>query len=86
VTELELTLPPELLDAVARRVLELQRPRLAVSPTEAAELLGVSRNYFDEHILPELRVVRRGRRVLVAVAELERWLAENAARTLKAVA
>jgi len=86
VTELELTLPPQILDAVARRVLELQRPRLAVSPTEAAELLGVSRNYFDEHILPELRVVRRGRRVLIAIAELERWLAENAARTLEAVA
>jgi excisionase family DNA binding protein len=86
VTELELTLPPELLDAVARRVLELQRPRLAVSPTEAAELLGVSRNFFDEHILPELRVVRRGRRVLIATAELERWLAESAARTLEAVA
>jgi excisionase family DNA binding protein len=86
VTELELTLAPELLDAVARRVLELRRPRLAVSPTEAAELLGVSRNYFDEHILPELRVVRRGRRVLIAIAELERWLAENGARTLAAVA
>jgi hypothetical protein len=86
VTELELTLPPEVLDAVARRVLELQRPRLAVSPTEAAELIGVSRNFFDEHILPELRVARRGRRVLIAVAELERWLAENAARTLEAVA
>jgi excisionase family DNA binding protein len=86
VTELELTLPPQVLDAVARRVLELQPPRLAVSPTEAAELLGVSRNYFDEHILPELRVVRRGRRVLIAIAELERWLAENAARTLEAVA
>jgi excisionase family DNA binding protein len=83
VTELELTLTPALLDGVARRVLELQRPRLAVSPTEAAELLGVSRNYFDEHILPELRVVRRGRRVLIAIAELERWLAENAARTLE---
>jgi excisionase family DNA binding protein len=86
VTELELTLTPALLDGVARRVLELQRPRLAVSPTEAAERLGVSRNFFDEHILPELRVVRRGRRVLIAVAELERWLAENAARTLEAVA
>jgi excisionase family DNA binding protein len=60
--------------------------RLAVSPAEAAELLGVSRDFFDEHVLPELRVVRRGRKVLVAIPELERWLAENAARTLESVA
>jgi excisionase family DNA binding protein len=53
-------------------------PRLAVSPDEAAALLGVSRDYFDEHVLDELRVVRRGRRILVALAELERWLARSA--------
>jgi len=55
-------------------------PRLSVSPDEAAEMLGVSRDYFDEHILPELRFVRRGRRILIALAELERWLDRNAAR------
>jgi excisionase family DNA binding protein len=54
--------------------------RLAVSPDEAAELLGVSRDYFDEHVIRELRVVRRGRRILIAVSELERWLDHNAAR------
>lgn len=48
--------------------------RLSVSPGEAAEMLGVSRDYFDEHILHELRIVRRGRRILIAIAELERWL------------
>lgn len=41
-------------------------------------MLGVSRDYFDEHILDELRVVRRGRRILVALAELERWLDRSA--------
>lgn len=55
-------------------------PRLALSPDEAAAVLGVSRDYFDEHILPELRVVRRGRRILVTLAELERWLDRAAAR------
>jgi len=45
-------------------------------------MLGVSRDYFDEHIGPELRWIRRGRKKLVAVKELERWLEENAARTL----
>jgi excisionase family DNA binding protein len=57
-------------------------PRLALSPDEAAQSLGVSRDYLDEHVGGELRWVRRGRRKLVAVAELERWLERSAARTL----
>jgi excisionase family DNA binding protein len=55
-------------------------PRLALSPDEAAALLGVSRDYLDEHILPELRIIRRGRRILIALAELERWLDRAAAK------
>lgn len=55
-------------------------PRLAVSPDEAAAVLGVSRDYFDEHVIGELRIVRRGRRILVPLAELERWLDRNATR------
>jgi hypothetical protein len=58
-------------------------PRLALSPDEAAAALGVSRDYLDEHVAPELAWVRRGRRKFVAVGELERWLAESAARTLE---
>ena len=57
-------------------------PRLALKVTEAAETLGVSRDFFDLHVLPELRVVRRGRRRLVPVRELERWLEEHAAFAL----
>src|SRR2546425_7992230 len=49
-------------------------PRLALSPDEAVAVLGVSRDYFDEHVIGELRIVRRGRRILVALAELEQWL------------
>ena len=56
--------------------------RLALSPDEAAAALGVSRDYLDEHVAPELRWVRRGRRKFVAVRELERWLADAAAFTL----
>jgi excisionase family DNA binding protein len=57
-------------------------PRLALSKVEAAEALGVSVDFFEQHVMPELRVVRRGRRRLVPVAELQRWLDANAALTL----
>jgi excisionase family DNA binding protein len=55
-------------------------PRLALSPDEAAAVLGVSRDYLDQHVIDELRIVRRGRRILIALAELERWLDRSAAR------
>jgi excisionase family DNA binding protein len=55
-------------------------PRLALSPDEAAAILGVSRDYFDEHVIGELRIVRRGRRILIALGEIERWLERAAAR------
>jgi len=56
--------------------------RLALSIGEACEALGVSWDFWREHIEPTVRVVRRGRRKLVPVAELERWLAENAEQVL----
>jgi excisionase family DNA binding protein len=59
-------------------------PRLAFTPEEAARALGVSRDFLDMHILPELRIVRRGRKVLVPVRELERWLDRAAAVPLAA--
>jgi hypothetical protein len=60
-------------------------PRLALRPEEAAASLGVSRSFFFAEILPDLRVVRRGRVRLVAVRELERWLDANAARALSGI-
>lgn len=54
--------------------------RLALSPDEAAEALGVSRDLFDRAIAPGLRMVRVGRRRLVAVAELRDWLDREGAR------
>jgi len=54
--------------------------RLALSPDEAAAALGVSRDYLDEHVIGELRIVRRGRRILIALAEVERWLERSSAR------
>jgi excisionase family DNA binding protein len=61
----------------------LEVPRFAFTPDEAARSIGVSRDYFDDHVKPELRLVRRGRKVLVPVRELEAWLPRSAALTLE---
>jgi hypothetical protein len=37
-------------------------PRLALSIGEAAEALSVSRDFFDQHVRHELRLIRRGRK------------------------
>jgi hypothetical protein len=49
---------------------------------EAAASIGVGVDFFDEHIRPELRVIRRGSKRLVSVSELQRWCDENAERVL----
>lgn len=61
---------------------EIAVERLAYSVEESCAALGVGWDFWREHIEPELRVVRRGRRKLVARAELERWLAENGEKVL----
>ena len=59
-------------------------PRIALTKAEAAESLGCSVDFLEEHVLPDLRVIRRGRKVLVSVRELERWADEASAVTLEA--
>ena len=56
--------------------------RLALSKCEAADALGVSVDFFEQHVMPDLRIVRRGRRRLIPIGELERWLDENASAVL----
>jgi excisionase family DNA binding protein len=56
--------------------------RMALSPDEAAKALGVSRSFFFAEILPALAVVRVGRRRLVPVRELERWLNSSSQQAL----
>ena len=62
---------------------EPQIPRVTLRPEEAATALGVSRDFFDDSIAPELRVIRRGRLKLYAVSELQRWADANAERVLE---
>src|SRR5215203_4904945 len=57
-------------------------PRLALTKAEAAEALGVSVDFFEDHVMRELRIVRRGRRRLIPLAELMRWLEDSADRAL----
>jgi hypothetical protein len=54
--------------------------RCALTPSEAAQALGCSRDFFDKHIGSELRWVRRGR--LKFVVEVEDWLRRGASFTL----
>jgi hypothetical protein len=61
-------------------------PRIALRPDEAAEAIGVSRSWFFQEVLSELRVIRRGRVRLIPVAELELWAERNAARLFDRVA
>jgi hypothetical protein len=61
-------------------------PRLALTREEAAAALGMSLDSFERHVQPTVRLLRLGRMRLVPVAELQRWLDENAARTLGGVA
>jgi hypothetical protein len=53
-------------------------------PTQAAQALGISPDYFDTHVRHELKLIRKGRLVLVPLRELERWAQATAARTLAA--
>jgi hypothetical protein len=57
-------------------------PRIALTPVEAAAAIGVGPDFFDANVAPDLRLIRRGRKRLVPVSELERWTTENASRAL----
>lgn len=60
--------------------------RLALNRSDSAEALGVSVDFFDEHVAHELRCVRRGRRRLYPVREIEQWLDAAAERAGRQVA
>lgn len=55
-------------------------PRFALTKAETARALGVSIDFFDDHIAVELRCVRRGRHRLYPVDEVRRWLDASADR------
>jgi hypothetical protein len=54
-----------------------------LSIDEAAKSIALSRDAFEARVLPTLRSVRLGRRRIVAVAELQKWLDRHADRPLE---
>ncbi|MBA3266946.1 MAG: hypothetical protein H0T70_01625 [Acidimicrobiia bacterium] len=61
-------------------------PRVALELAEAAAALGMSPSSFDRYVRPHVRLIRKGSLVLVPLAELERWAAENAEHVMDGVA
>jgi hypothetical protein len=55
-------------------------PALALRVNEAALALGMSLDSFERHVEARVKILRLGRMKLVSVAELERFLAEEAVR------
>ena len=63
---------------------EPKRERLALSIDDAARVLSLSRDSFERHVMAQIRVVRVGRRLLVPVRELERWIDRSSSTPLVA--
>ena len=67
--------------AMSAQIIFAVRP-VALAKPDAARALGMSTDSFERYAQADLRVVRRGRLRLYPVAELERWLDENAEAVL----
>jgi hypothetical protein len=52
---------------------------LLVSKALAARLLSISIDTFEREVMPDVRVVRIGRRVMFPIADLGGWVEEHAA-------
>jgi len=55
---------------------------VCLSREEAAASLGISLDSFERYVQADLRLIRRGRMVLIDVAELRAWAADAGERTL----
>ena len=58
-------------------------PALALSVEQACAALGVSWDTWHDSIEHEVRIVRIGRRKLIPVTELQRWLDDHAESALE---
>lgn len=51
--------------------------RIVVTKAEAAERLSMSIDSLERYVIPEIKVIRRGKLVLIPARELERWADEQ---------
>jgi hypothetical protein len=59
-------------------------PAVLLRRDDAAAAMGMSLRHFQRHVLPRVRTVRSGSRILVRVAELERWAESEQAAQARA--
>ena len=52
--------------------------RVTLTIDEAASALGISRDHLERHVLGDLRVIYSGRRRLIPITELHRWVERQA--------
>ena len=52
-------------------------PALALTVEQACAALSISWDTWRAHVEPDVRIVRIGRRKLIAVTELQRWLDQH---------
>ncbi len=57
-------------------------PRLALTVGEACESLGIGHDAWLDYVAPHVRMVRIGRKKIIASTELQRYLDEQAETTL----
>lgn len=57
--------------------------RILLTKEAAAEMLSMSVDSFERHVMGEIKTVRVGAMVRVPVSELESWVARTAARALR---
>lgn len=69
--------PPEIFGYIA------PPDQLALSYEQAAAMLDYSADHFERYVVPDLRVIVKGRRKTVPRTELVRWIELNAARALR---
>lgn len=58
-------------------------PPIALTKADAATALSISIDSLERHVIPHVRVIRRGKLVLIPVAELDRWVDESAEHLLR---
>jgi hypothetical protein len=58
-------------------------PRMALTKHEAALSLGMSVDSLERHVIPSVKVIRKGKLVLVPAEELRQWCRDHAERVLE---